>query len=354
MTCFGHGLTDFGHGQLWAFLRVRRGRGGVGAREWGGPRGERGPKGWGPKHSKSVGPKGGGPKGGDPNPEKGWGQEGWEAQKFALFFPSPAPIFIFSLSLGMFSCLFVSLRVSSRVFFPLSGGLLLEFWSCFGRSGPQMCLFSPLGCPVKPWRHRVWPRPIWPRFGWGIALVGGPGEGGFGLVKKWGPEGWRPRRVEPRRVWGPEGWERAVRRRAFRASGGGRSHGVLSGGSGGSGGGRCGGGRSGGGRSGGGRSGGGRSGGGRSGGGRSGGGRSGGGRSGGGRSCGGRSCGGRSDRGRSDRGSDGGRSDGRRSEAGGEVGSVGQNRSGHQKSGRPWPKSPKATRWPKLAQVGSA
>ena len=37
--------------------------------------------------------------------------------------------------------------------FSLSGGLLLvEFWSCFGRSGPQMCLFSPLGCLVKPRR----------------------------------------------------------------------------------------------------------------------------------------------------------------------------------------------------------
>ena len=63
------------------------------------------------------------------------------AQNFALFFPSPTPIFIF-----------FSLQVSSRVFFPLSGGLLVEFWWCFGRSGPQMCLFSPSGCPVKPRR----------------------------------------------------------------------------------------------------------------------------------------------------------------------------------------------------------
>ena len=44
------------------------------------------------------------------------------AQNVALFFPSPTPIFIlFFLSLGIFSCLFFSLRVSSRVFFPLSG-----------------------------------------------------------------------------------------------------------------------------------------------------------------------------------------------------------------------------------------
>ena len=54
-TSFGHGLADFGHGQLWAFLRVRRGMG-------------RGPKGWGPKTEKVWGPKGRSPKGGDPNP----------------------------------------------------------------------------------------------------------------------------------------------------------------------------------------------------------------------------------------------------------------------------------------------
>ena len=37
----------------------------------------------------------------------------------------------------------------SRSFFLLPGDLV-EFWWCFGRSGPQMCLFSPSVCPVKP------------------------------------------------------------------------------------------------------------------------------------------------------------------------------------------------------------
>ena len=69
----------------------------------------------------------------------------------AFFFPSPTPIFI----------LFFSLRVSSRVFFPLSGGLLVEFWWCFGQSGPQMCLFSPSGCPVEDPSN--WPN-SWPKW----------------------------------------------------------------------------------------------------------------------------------------------------------------------------------------------
>ena len=46
------------------------------------------------------------------------GSQGWEAQNFALFFPSPAPIFI----------LFVSLWQSSRVFSALSGCLLVSFF----------------------------------------------------------------------------------------------------------------------------------------------------------------------------------------------------------------------------------
>ena len=57
--------------------------------------------------------------------------------KFRAFFSFSHSMFIFFLS-----CLFSS----------LSGGLLVEFWWCFGRSGPQMCLFSPSGCPVKPRR----------------------------------------------------------------------------------------------------------------------------------------------------------------------------------------------------------
>ena len=67
------------------------------------------------------------------------------AQHFALFFSSPAHNFhsFFNL-LRVFPCLFFSLQVSSRVF--------LVFWWCFGRSGPQMCLFSPSGCRVIPRR----------------------------------------------------------------------------------------------------------------------------------------------------------------------------------------------------------
>ena len=118
-TSFGHRLTDFGHGQLWAFLRVGRGWGEGGAK---------GAEGVGARTQKN----GGGPK------------------ISCFFFPSPGHMFILFLSLsGMFSCLFFSLRVSSRVFLSLSGGLLVEFWSCFGRSRPQIYLFSPLGCRVE-------------------------------------------------------------------------------------------------------------------------------------------------------------------------------------------------------------
>ena len=87
-----------------------------------GPKGWR-PKGWGPEPRKRVGAR------------RVWagrvGARRGEGQNFALFFPSPAPIFILS-------CLFFSLWVFSRVFFPL-----VECWSCFGWSGPQMCLFLP-------------------------------------------------------------------------------------------------------------------------------------------------------------------------------------------------------------------
>ena len=94
-TYFGHDLTDFGHGQFGAFSRVKRGRGGVGAREWGGPRGEAAEGVGAQTQKKCGGKKGGGPKGGGPNPEKGWGQEVW----------------------------------GSRVFFSLSGCLLVSFFS---------------------------------------------------------------------------------------------------------------------------------------------------------------------------------------------------------------------------------
>ena len=71
------------------------------------------------------------------------------AQNFVLFFPLPAPFRSFSLSLGISSCLFFSLRVSSRVFFPLSGGLFVEFWWCFGRSGTPNVLVFTLGLSCK-------------------------------------------------------------------------------------------------------------------------------------------------------------------------------------------------------------
>ena len=71
--------------------------------------------------------------------------------KFRAFFSFSSSHFdsFFSLSGDLLVSFFLSLRVSSRVFFPLSGGLLVEFWWCFGRSGPQMCLFSPSGCRVE-------------------------------------------------------------------------------------------------------------------------------------------------------------------------------------------------------------
>ena len=51
---------------------------------------------------------------------------------FSFFFLSGDLLVEFFLSPGLFSCLFSSLW-----------GLLVEFWWCFGRSGPQMCLFRP-------------------------------------------------------------------------------------------------------------------------------------------------------------------------------------------------------------------
>ena len=84
-----------------------------------------------------------------------WGPEGWGPNgggpKISRFsFPSPAPIFV----------LFFSLWGSSRVFFSLSGGLLVSFFLSLGvfswnfggvlvGQDPQMCAFSPSGCRVK-------------------------------------------------------------------------------------------------------------------------------------------------------------------------------------------------------------
>ena len=82
------------------------------------------PEGWGPRRvggpnpekvePRRVGaPKGGGPEGwgprrvGGPNKEKVGprrvGPEGWGAQRFALFFPSPAPFSLFLFFSGVFS-----------------------------------------------------------------------------------------------------------------------------------------------------------------------------------------------------------------------------------------------------------
>ena len=58
----------------------------------------------------------------------------------------------FSFSHSHFHFFFLSPGVFSRLFSSL-GGLLVEFWWCFGRSGPQMWLCSPSGCPVKPGPH---------------------------------------------------------------------------------------------------------------------------------------------------------------------------------------------------------
>ena len=112
-TYFGHCLADFGHGQFWAFSRLRRG-----GEEGGGGRGNEGPK---------VGPRGvEAPRGGGP---EGWRPRGVEAQNFALIFPFPPPIFIiFSLS-GDLLVSFSSLWGSFRVFFAFSGCFFVEFWA---------------------------------------------------------------------------------------------------------------------------------------------------------------------------------------------------------------------------------
>ena len=113
-------------------------------------------EGWGPERWEHKPRKGGGP--------EGWGPRREGGPKFRAFFPLP-PQFSFFFSL--------SLWVTSRVFFPLSRGLLVEFWWCFGRSGLQMCLFSPSGCRVEA------PGVSWAGCRWqGCPGQGGPGQGG--------------------------------------------------------------------------------------------------------------------------------------------------------------------------------
>ena len=116
-TWFGHDLTNFGHGQFGAFSRVKRGRGGVGAREWRAQGGE----GVGPKHRKKCGSRRVGTQTQKRWGPEGWGPEGWGAQNFALFFPPPAHIFI----------LFFSLQGSSRLFF-LSPDAFSSFFLSLG------------------------------------------------------------------------------------------------------------------------------------------------------------------------------------------------------------------------------
>ena len=70
---------------------------------------------------KKWGPEGWSPEGWGP---EGWSPEGWGAQNFALFFPPPATV-------SLFLCLF--------------GCLLVEFWWCLKRRGPEMCTFGVLG-----------------------------------------------------------------------------------------------------------------------------------------------------------------------------------------------------------------
>ena len=84
------------------------------------------PKG-GAQTQKKLGPKGGATKGGA---TKGRGPKGG-GQNFALFFPSPAPMFVLS----------VSLWGSSRVFLVV-----------FGSAGAVTCSLEFSGCRVKPRR----------------------------------------------------------------------------------------------------------------------------------------------------------------------------------------------------------
>ena len=149
-------------------------------RKGGAPEGVGAPEGWGPRKGgaqkggapKGGAPKGGAPKGGSPNLEKvspgrvgprrvGPGRVGPRrvgGPKFRAFFSFSHPHFhSFFLSLGIFSCLFFSLRVSSRVFVPLSGGLLVECWWCFWLVGSSNVLvFRP---QVVVWKPPVACRP---------------------------------------------------------------------------------------------------------------------------------------------------------------------------------------------------
>ena len=102
-------------------------------------------------------PEGGGPRG---KAQRSGGPEAWGAQNFALFSVSRTHVHSFFLSLqgssrvffslGVFSCLFVSLgRVFSYLFFSLWGVCSWNFGGVLVGPDPEMCAFSPSGCRVK-------------------------------------------------------------------------------------------------------------------------------------------------------------------------------------------------------------
>ena len=138
-TCFGHDLLwprpalarptlatarpTLATVNFLAFLRLRRRVGArrvvnQGARSGRAPRG-RGLNWWGPEGV-------GGPRGGEP---QGLGPKGLGPKVWARRVGSPKFRAFFSFSRSHFHSFFLSL------------GVFVEFWWCFGRSGPQMCLF---------------------------------------------------------------------------------------------------------------------------------------------------------------------------------------------------------------------
>ena len=157
-------------------------------------------------------------------PEGGWPEGGGpKISRFLCLLPPPFSFF-FSLSLWGSSRVFLSLSGCLLVSFFLSmGGLLVEFWWCFGRSGPPMCLFSPSSCPVKPRRpaasnnNKTWQKQhkkatkavqtLWKvKSGKGVFFTQqqqqrGPNAGG--------EEGLKNRKIEAKRCGAPRGGQRA-------------------------------------------------------------------------------------------------------------------------------------------------
>ena len=92
------------------------------------------PKGGAPKGGAQKGgaQKRGAPKGGGP---EGWSPERWGPKISRFFFPVPP---------------------QNSFFFALSGGLLVEFWLCLKRRGPEMCTFGVLGLSCASPGGPVW------------------------------------------------------------------------------------------------------------------------------------------------------------------------------------------------------